>query len=936
AGPVVRKFVASPAAGMDPSIEAWAIRRFSRSSSGDEGSSAPAAEEEQESTHGGNPMAGSVWASDAGQPVPASASSAAAPAPSASQPVKRFGGPAQPGPFLSLRDRLLRPMGGKKASGAVTAPAPRAAVSERDATLATLRSATARISAKILKAPGAPNPAAQALPPPQATGAADGSGVGGRPAAAVRRLSLRQRTLRAAVADASAAIHAQSQAGPGSQATGLADATRRVAASAPMAAFTTRLQTRLGVASGLRVVRTRRWVRLYARFPESAARSAAAAIASRRLDFDRDDSAPGGSSGATAPWREFQGWMTSAAVDAECERMRAEATVQGGEADAEFAIDEAAALLGIAQWTSGRYLVLASTAAEVGSVGQHSVFGVSEVALVPLQWRQVAPKGVLSSMAQMLGLGTAQRAEGSFTAGIAAALSKPFALFFSRGFDLTRPLQNQVTVAVVAPSGATSETSVSSAAGSDARSAELITGASAVTLWIAEGSPENSPPVGWGEIAAAGIARPAAQPSAAPAGAAAGASAGASAGAAHASRPAARATSGPAGADFGEQAAAGAGEGARTAAQGTGSAAAPGARDGAGGRPHGRPQDPGPVSCPPREMFVWNHSLLEPLAGTVSPGWATPVICGSFGQVSVSSFSKPMVLSLVSRRSRHFAGTRYFKRGVSRLGFVANEVELEQMVDDTAGGIASFVQLRGSVPLPWVQRTSVRVPKPPISMAPPDPTSLTGARQHFASLLARHGAPILCLNLLRKGSRAAREGPLGASFADAVKTVNSTLPPALRLQFASLDFASLSKSRSHHVLTALRASSEWAVANTGVFVAAPGKGGSRSASLAWLDGGGRQRGGCDWCQPGIASGGRGSARPAQKDKASGKGDPAGSAEQTPEGAMAEAKAAAFARLGWGPWWEVDPWPLTGSAPRAGRRQPSHADVRAAARTPAGQ
>ncbi|KAA0152489.1 hypothetical protein FNF31_06638 [Cafeteria roenbergensis] len=399
----------------------------------------------------------------------------------------------------------------------------------------------------------------------------------------------------------------------------------------------------------------------------------------RRLDFDRDDSAPGGSSGATAPWREFQGWMTSAAVDAECERMRAEATVQGGEADAEFAIDEAAALLGIAQWTSGRYLVLASTAAEVGSVGQHSVFGVSEVALVPLQWRQVAPKGVLSSMAQMLGLGTAQRAEGSFTAGIAAALSKPFALFFSRGFDLTRPLQNQ---------------------------------------------------------------------------------------------------------------------------------------------------DPGPVSCPPREMFVWNHSLLEPLAGTVSPGWATPVICGSFGQVSVSSFSKPMVLSLVSRRSRHFAGTRYFKRGVSRLGFVANEVELEQMVDDTAGGIASFVQLRGSVPLPWVQRTSVRVPKPPISMAPPDPTSLTGARQHFASLLARHGAPILCLNLLRKGSRAAREGPLGASFADAVKTVNSTLPPALRLQFASLDFASLSKSRSHHVLTALRASSEWAVANTGVFVAAPGKGGA--------------------------------------------------------------------------------------------------------------
>ena len=37
-------------------------------------------------------------------------------------------------------------------------------------------------------------------------------------------------------------------------------------------------------------------------------------------------------------------------------------------------------------------------------------------------------------------------------------------------------------------------------------------------------------------------------------------------------------------------------------------------------------------------------------------------------------------LSLVSRRSRHFAGTRYIKRGMDRQGHVANEVETEQIL----------------------------------------------------------------------------------------------------------------------------------------------------------------------------------------------------------------------------------------------------------------
>lgn len=42
-------------------------------------------------------------------------------------------------------------------------------------------------------------------------------------------------------------------------------------------------------------------------------------------------------------------------------------------------------------------------------------------------------------------------------------------------------------------------------------------------------------------------------------------------------------------------------------------------------------------------------------------------------------------MTLVARRSRHFAGTRYRKRGISAQAFVANEVETEQIVDAGAG-----------------------------------------------------------------------------------------------------------------------------------------------------------------------------------------------------------------------------------------------------------
>ena len=59
-------------------------------------------------------------------------------------------------------------------------------------------------------------------------------------------------------------------------------------------------------------------------------------------------------------------------------------------------------------------------------------------------------------------------------------------------------------------------------------------------------------------------------------------------------------------------------------------------------------------------------------------------------------------IGLISRRSRHRAGTRYKKRGTDAIGHCANYVETEQILFWPPHW-CSYVIVRGSVPLYWSQ-----------------------------------------------------------------------------------------------------------------------------------------------------------------------------------------------------------------------------------------
>ncbi|EJK47151.1 hypothetical protein THAOC_34153, partial [Thalassiosira oceanica] len=194
-----------------------------------------------------------------------------------------------------------------------------------------------------------------------------------------------------------------------------------------------------------------------------------------------------------------------------------------------------------------------------------------------------------------------------------------------------------------------------------------------------------------------------------------------------------------------------------------------------------RPVPPAPY----KDMYAWNHFLTRELeecgsghtahpssgGGPATPGnayhWVLPVVHGAFIQRKLHDYGRSLNLVLLARRSRHFAGTRYLKRGVSDRGKVANDVEHEQVIHDETtgdGGVfSSYLQIRGSIPTFWTQESSVTMPKPPIVLNRVDPT-YQATQAHFDDLLRRYGSPIIVVDLVKQSEKREREVIVGNEF----------------------------------------------------------------------------------------------------------------------------------------------------------------------------
>ncbi|CAL9041648.1 phosphoinositide phosphatase SAC2 [Musa acuminata AAA Group] len=221
-------------------------------------------------------------------------------------------------------------------------------------------------------------------------------------------------------------------------------------------------------------------------------------------------------------------------------------------------------------------------------------------------------------------------------------------------------------------------------------------------------------------------------------------------------------------------------------------------------------------------MFVWNEFLTRGIHNQLKNTlWTVALVYGFFKQAKLSVSGKIFRLTLIARRSRHYAGTRYLKRGVNEKGRVANDVETEQIVfEDIHGGIpthiCSVVQNRGSIPLFWSQETSRLNLKPDIVLHRKD-TDYEATRLHFENLVKRYGNPIIILNLIKSEEKKPRESILRSEFANAIEFINKDLPNENRLKFLHWDLHKHSRSKAKGVLTLLGKVATYALNLTGFF-----------------------------------------------------------------------------------------------------------------------
>lgn len=189
--------------------------------------------------------------------------------------------------------------------------------------------------------------------------------------------------------------------------------------------------------------------------------------------------------------------------------------------------------------------------------------------------------------------------------------------------------------------------------------------------------------------------------------------------------------------------------------------------------------------------YFWNKHLLGDLIEQDNPCldvWIVPVIQGFVETASVPLETAPTTpdgsqsqqdkynLALISRRSRHRAGTRYKRRGVDEEGRVANYVETEQIVSYSHHRVA-FVQVRGSVPVFWSQPGYKYRPPPRLDKDPTETATAFG--KHFDVEVKRHGH-VSCVSLVEQSGK---EKVIADAFLNNILTLDSP-----SLTFVTFDF----------------------------------------------------------------------------------------------------------------------------------------------------
>ncbi|GAU29818.1 hypothetical protein TSUD_223640 [Trifolium subterraneum] len=182
--------------------------------------------------------------------------------------------------------------------------------------------------------------------------------------------------------------------------------------------------------------------------------------------------------------------------------------------------------------------------------------------------------------------------------------------------------------------------------------------------------------------------------------------------------------------------------------------------------------------------FLWNNYMLEVLIDNKLDPFLLPIVQGSilicllgvtssfYGKLSgfhyfQAAIGKDIIdVTLIARRCTRRNGTRMWRRGADPDGYVANFVETEQLMQFN-GYTASFVEIRGSIPLLWQQIVDLTYkPKFELLKLEEHPRVL---ERHILDLRKKYGA-VLAIDLINKHGG---EGRLCEKFGSTMQHVVS-------------------------------------------------------------------------------------------------------------------------------------------------------------------
>ncbi|WVQ95382.1 hypothetical protein IAU59_002479 [Kwoniella sp. CBS 9459] len=204
------------------------------------------------------------------------------------------------------------------------------------------------------------------------------------------------------------------------------------------------------------------------------------------------------------------------------------------------------------------------------------------------------------------------------------------------------------------------------------------------------------------------------------------------------------------------------------------------------------------------DRFFWNKYLMGKMIDYTENGgvdlsrFILPIMYGSVELRSTSLHNRDLLFLLISRRSRHRAGTRYFSRGLDFQGHASNSNETEQIVlfdplPENGGELRrgrvdgrerlSFVQTRGSVPLFWAEVNNLRY-KPDLQIM--DYTETANAiKTHLHDLINIYGHVFLVNLVNQKG----HEQPVKEAFEKYMSLAASSDPViAEKAHYVYFDF----------------------------------------------------------------------------------------------------------------------------------------------------